>query len=159
MCGMEYLSASLKNNSTRLRFLSLSGHRLTETDISGLAASPEDCQLEELCLTDCHLSDLSIAIFATMLPKMNFLKFAWLHDNPFGQVGASALLAFLERNWELEQLILPRGRGPAMDDLQRQIEFFLVLNLAGRRLLRATNNIPIQLALWPKVLDRADKAR
>jgi hypothetical protein len=159
LCGMEHLTASLKNNNNRLKFLSLSGHRLTETDISGLAASLEHCQLEELCLTNCHLSDQSIVIFAKMLPKMKHLKYLWLHDNPFGQVGASALLASLERNCELEHLILPRGRGSVMDGLQRQIEFYLVLNRAGRRLLRATNNRPVPLALWPKVLDRAGKAR
>ena len=156
--GMDQLTSALQHaGSRRLRYLSLSGHRLMEADMMGLAKSLEvNSTIEELALTNCHLSDSAIQAFAKSIPQLKRLKYLWLHDNPFDQNGAHALLESLKQNWQLEQLIIPRGRGSAMDDLQRKIEFQLVLNRAGRRLLRASN---VPLSLWPQVLVRADKAR
>lgn len=155
--GMTKLTTSLRRkHNNNLRLLSLSGHRLMESDVLDLASAMADnnSRIEDLSLMNCQLSDESIVVLANFLPRIRDLKYLWLHDNPFGQTGSSALLVSLQQNWELEQLLLPRGRG--LDDMQRQIEFLLALNRAGRRLLRTTSHT-IPLSLWPKVLGRASK--
>lgn len=154
LIGIPDLATAL--GTSKLEFLSLSGHWISEQDIEALAtALTQNTSLQELCLTNCHLSDASIQIFAERLPQMKHLKYLWLHDNPFQKEGALALVDAMQDNCELEQMILPRGRG--LDPMQRQLELFLVLNRAGRRLLRHHHRVP--LALWPQVLDRANKAK
>jgi Ran GTPase-activating protein (RanGAP) involved in mRNA processing and transport len=152
MLGVDSLAESLAANS-HLKYLSLSGHTLTCEDVECLAtALPQKSGLQKLCLSNCDISDPGAMAFAKQIPRMKCLKYLWLHDNPFGEEGATAILHALESNWELEQLMIPRGRGTTGDDLQRKIEFQLILNRGGRKLLRE-HNVP--QALLPAVLSRA----
>jgi hypothetical protein len=92
LLGMDYLASHLKGST--LKNLSLAGHRLQEKEIAVLAdaLAHDGCQLEELCLTNCSISDDRIANFATRLPNMKTLKQLWLHDNPFDVKGGTAIL-------------------------------------------------------------------
>ena len=54
-------------------------------------------------------------VFAKQIPGMKRLKYLWLHDNPFGEEGATAILPTLANNWELEHLMIPRGQGTTGD--------------------------------------------
>jgi hypothetical protein len=152
MLGVDSLAESLGANA-HLKYLSLSGHALTCEDVECLAmALSQKSGLRELCLANCDISEQGAIAFAKQIPRMKRLQYLWLHANPFGLEGATAILQALENNWELEQLMIPRGRGTRGDDLQRKIEFQLILNRGGRKLLLERN---VPQALLPVVLSRA----
>lgn len=151
--GIQSLAQALCSPNT-LRYLSVSGHHLSEVDVECLAGalSNEHSRMEELHMNNCNLEDNSIMIFAERLPNMKLLKRLFLHDNPFGNSVTKALVDGTSKNWELEQLVLPRRAGQGTEDLHQQIDFHLALNRAGRKLLRTKDQIP--LSLWPRVLHR-----
>jgi hypothetical protein len=157
LLGTDYLASHLRGST--LKYLSLAGHRLLEKEIALLAdtLARDDCQLEEVCLTNCSISDKSITNFATRLPQMKSLKRLWLHDNPFHVEGGTAILNAMEFNFELEQVVVPRGRQEPMSEIQQDIEYYLLLNRAGRRLLRHGGHVP--RSIWPKVLSRVSETK
>lgn len=156
MEGMRSLSKALRTN-TSLKSLSLSGHQLREEDMMDMASAltSSTSRLQELCLSDCHLTNDCISIFSERLPAMTNLKTLWLHDNPFDETCAQALLDCLGTNMEMEQLILPLGRGRDMDRIQKELELWLLMNRAGRRLLLSSKATPPYL--WAMVLERITK--
>jgi hypothetical protein len=166
--GIQSLTQALVGSRPNaLKYLSVSGHRLSEMDVECLAdaLSNDHSRMEELHMNHCNLDDDSLMIFAKRLPHMKRLKRLFLHDNPFGSNKSSvaatkALVDGTSQNWELEQLVLPRRagqqqqqQGGGTEELHQQIDFYLALNRAGRKLLR-TKDHPIPLSLWPKVLHR-----
>jgi hypothetical protein len=155
--GCRSLASALATNK-HLKSLSLSGHQLSEQEVGNLAMglSQGSDALEELIFSNCGITDKSACIIAGLFPKMQLLKYLWLNDNPFGCVGAKEICEALRMNFELEELSIPRGLGKEMHSLQRTIEFYLVLNEGGRRLL-SDDNVPI--SLWPVVLARAENTR
>jgi hypothetical protein len=153
MFGISFLAPALLENRS-MRFLDLSSNNLTDIDVACIASAlSENSALEELKLVNCSITNRGAKIIANKLPRMTGLKGLWLHDNPFDKDGALYLLEAMRTNMHMEQLILPRGRENSLDDIQREIEYYSMLNRGGRRLLRSQNNIP--LGLWPRVLGRA----
>jgi Ran GTPase-activating protein (RanGAP) involved in mRNA processing and transport len=152
--GISFLAPALPENKS-MRFLDLSSNHLTDVEVTCIASALiENSALEELKLVNCNVTDKGTKIIAKHLPLMTGLKTLWLQDNPLGEEGALSLFEASRTNMHLEQLILPKGRGRAMDDIQRKIDYFLALNKGGRRLLGNPNQVA--LGLWPRVLDRAN---
>lgn len=157
--GVSSLTRAL-SNPNRLRFLTLSGHTLRQEDVVRLTdvLSGDYSKMEELHLNNCGLGDESVQIIGNKLPQMTYhLQYLFLRDNPFYNTGYLALCDGIQKNWEIKQLVIPRKKD-VMDHVQKQIDLHLVLNQAGRKLLRTTTH-PIPLSLWPKVLHRASTLR
>lgn len=151
--GIRSLSMALATNSP-LKSLSLSGHQLGEEDIVEITAAltSSTSQLQELCLADCSLTNECVSILMERLPEMRSLKTLWLHDNLFDNTCAQGLIGCLKMNMEIEHVVLPLGRGREMDIIQKDLELWLLLNRAGRRLLLSSKKVPP--CLWAMVLER-----
>jgi hypothetical protein len=150
--AVSFLASALPTN-TSLKFLDLSSNRLNDGDVTSLAAAlEENSALEELRLVNCNVSDRSATTLANHLPFMRGLKSLWLYGNPFDMEGAKNLLEAVRVNANLGQLLIPRGRRKTMDEIQRGIEYYLILNRGGRKLLQNVGTSP---GLWPRVLNRA----
>jgi Ran GTPase-activating protein (RanGAP) involved in mRNA processing and transport len=150
--AVSFLASALPTNTT-LKFLDLSSNRLNDGDVTSLAAAlEENSALEELRLVNCNVSDRSATTLANHLPFMRGLKSLWLYGNPFDMEGAKNLLEAVRGNSNLGQLLIPRGRRKTMDEIQRDIEYYLILNRGGRKLLQNVGTSP---GLWPRVLNRA----
>ncbi|KAL3941946.1 MAG: hypothetical protein SGBAC_003774 [Bacillariaceae sp.] len=157
LCGLPSLALALSSSNT-LKFISLSGHAISESEtallVDAIANSDHSCQMmEELQLNKCNLDDASVTILGKHLPKLNRLAVLQLRNNPFGTDGLEALCQGASKNWEIEQMALPTTRdtgavGDEMDRIKRQIHYHLALNRAGRKVLR-TNEKRIPLSVWP----------
>jgi hypothetical protein len=153
MFGISFLAPSLPSNKS-MRFLDLSSNHLTDADVTCLASAlSENSTLEELRLVNCNISEKGAKILAAKLPQMRGLKTLWLYGNVFGRAGATALLQAVKVNVHLEQLLLPRSRDDEpMNDIQKEMEYHLLLNRGGRQML---THPQVPLGLWPQVLEKA----
>eukprot|EP00980_Cylindrotheca_fusiformis_P020585 scaffold7641_cov115-Cylindrotheca_fusiformis.AAC.31 len=152
--GIQSIARRLSSSPNSLEYLSISGHSLSRMDVMSLAdalSHPQHARIEELHMNNCNLDDDCIIAFAKRLPAMKTLKRLFLHDNPFGKTAAAALAEGMRHNCEIEHFVLPRKARKATQ--VQQIELYLALNRAGRRLLKAKD--PIPLSMWPDVLHRA----
>jgi Ran GTPase-activating protein (RanGAP) involved in mRNA processing and transport len=150
--GISFLAPALPANRS-MRFLDLSRNELSDVDLACIASAlSENSALEDLKLTNCNISNKGAKIIAKHLPQMTTLKTLWLFDNPFGVEGAERILQAIPANVHLEQVLLPRGKGKAMDTLQQRIDDYCMLNRGGRRLLGDLNSL--SLGLWSQALAR-----
>lgn len=151
LAGTRFLTTALATNTT-LKCLSLSGHKLSDDDMDALsiALASQSNLVEELCLTECQITDNGISVFAERISEMATLKALWLLNNPFDTHSALKLLDGVCENPNIEFLTLPQGR--RMRDVQQKLDFWLFLNRSGRRLLRSHGIPPY---LWALVLERA----
>jgi Ran GTPase-activating protein (RanGAP) involved in mRNA processing and transport len=154
MFGISFLAPSLPSNKS-MRFLDLSSNHLTDAHVTCLASAlSENSTLEELRLVNCNISEKGAKLLAAKLPQMRGLKTLWLYGNLFGRAGATALLQAVKINVHMEQLLLPRSRDNTepMDDIQKEMEYYLILNRGGRQML---THPQVPSGLWPHILQKA----
>jgi hypothetical protein len=145
---LSELANKLASN-TSLKSLDLS---LTKLDPAGMAclglALQTNSSLQYLILNHCGISAHGIRSFSVFLPHMRGLKTLKLTGNPIEDNASDGLIEGVRSNHELEDIYC--------SNLSKEIRYFLDLNRSGRRLLFASRNT-ISSALWPLVLERANK--
>ena len=152
--GVNFLAPFLPRNKS-MRFLDLSRNELSHAELACLASAlSENSALQELRLVDCNISDRGAKLLAHYLPGMTGLRKLWLYGNPFKAEGAKALLEALRTNVHLEEMLIPRGKNKQMDQIQQEMEYYLILNRGGRCLMYDKD---VNLALWPRVLERTSE--
>ena len=149
------LMADALRTNRLLTFLNLSGNRINDDDLDQIACSLTDnSSLQKLAINDNHITDRGVQTLSIYLPQMAGLRELWLFENLFGVEGAQALLIALRVNVVLERLHITLNEDGELLQLQRQIGFYLHLNLGGRRLLRERS---VPAGLWPLVIERASR--
>jgi hypothetical protein len=154
--AFERLAQSLRSN-TSLRVLNLSRRNLSDCVMAALSSALEQSKnssLRFLNLTHCRISDEGLLHLASSLPRMQGLQKLWLGGvQSFGRSSVRKLvMCGLRDNAEIVDLILPTQE---QSYFFKRLAYYINLNGAGRRLLRLPS--PPMPALWPLVLDRANK--
>ena len=145
----QSLSLALQHN-TSLKHLILASNGLDAAAIASLAeALKVNTTLQKLDLTGNAIDDDGIETLAAVLPEMKGLKELLLSNNDFGGRGARALTEGMKTN-VICQSIVTFNKFYA----SKQLEFYLHLNQAGRRILRHENVNSVPLSLWPLLLSR-----
>mmetsp|Transcript_27631 Transcript_27631/g.38870 ORF Transcript_27631/g.38870 Transcript_27631/m.38870 type:complete len:366 (-) Transcript_27631:215-1312(-) len=109
--------------------------------------------VESDCLQDLHLDrnqigDDGIEHIAEMLVKTRQLKKLQLKYNSFTLKGAKRLLEGVERNYFIESVCIDQHYG----DIQRKMDFYLLLNKVGHRHILRNDDNTIPTALWANIL-------
>lgn len=134
-----------------LKGLSLNSCNIGDLEIIRLgAALLSNSTLEHIHLGENNITDDGIRHFSRILKRLTTLKSLWVLENSFGDVGGHALLEAVQNNVELEQLLVDRHIS-----YFESIQFYVMLNRGGRRLLSCHNNVP--LALWSLLFERCTK--
>jgi Ran GTPase-activating protein (RanGAP) involved in mRNA processing and transport len=150
---ISLIAPALQKN-TSLHIIELTNNSLDDHDAEIFAqAMCENSTLQELFLARNKFTDSGIALIAAKLPQMSGLKKLSLWGNPFGEDGAMALLGGMAGNMEIHDLHLFR-KFKCSD----QIQYFTNINRGGRKLLQESPN-DVPMALWPLVLERANRAK
>ena len=158
MTMLEPLAEALKTNRT-LQILKLSRNRLDAHDIESLLqALRVNPMLRELDLRYNMIGNQGIRRIAQTLCDYQGLQMLSLSSNEaIGNDDLDQTLLLLvdslKRNRGIEFLDL----GPTVTPISsnREIQFYISLNWAGRRLLSSEK--PVPLGLWPIVLERSRK--
>jgi hypothetical protein len=150
---MASIAAALSCNRS-LHTLNVSRNALDDAHLAQIGqALHTNSTLQKLVLDNNGITDQAICHFASDFRNMGGLRKLWLVGNPFiGAMGARELLTAVQTSFELEDVRIPT-RTLQAKELQKEIRFHARMNLAGRRLLRANNNVPT--ALWTAALARA----
>jgi Ran GTPase-activating protein (RanGAP) involved in mRNA processing and transport len=145
------LLASGLSQSLSLITLSLSFNKLNDNDAQSLALGLRSNNvLQELDLRANNIRDAgTVALAEQLVAKTTSLRKLFLFGNPFGETGAQALLKAISGNSDMETLNMDYNTCS-----YDAIQFYTYLNQAGRRLLKDDR---LNLALWPLVLERAQK--
>jgi hypothetical protein len=154
--ALERLAQSLRSN-TSLRTLNLSRRNLSDCVMAALSSALEqsnNSSLRFLNLTHCRISDEGLLHLASSLPRMQGLQKLWLGGKQsFGRSSVRKLvLCGLRDNAEIVDVMLDTQE---QSYFYKRLAYYTCLNGAGRRLLRLPS--PPIPALWPLVLDRANK--
>lgn len=150
--GGRLIADSLKKN-IGLRSLILSFNNLGDEGAEYLAESlTVNSTLKKLWLPANHLSNSGINAFARCLPYMAGLKQLNIGDY-FDNEAAHELLQAVKVNMELKTLFMESVLYDCFET-ERQIDFYIRLNRAGRKILRHPN---FSDQLWPHVLARANR--
>ena len=156
--GARLLAQSLKKN-IRLSTLILSFNSLGSAGALHLAeALVVNRSLKKLWLPANHLGNAGIFAFAERLPQMRGLQQLNIGDY-FDNDAAAAVLKTIRFNTELRVLYM---ESVLYDDerIDREIDFYLRLNHAGRKLLAweegSEGHSCFPLGLWSNILARAD---
>lgn len=144
------LATMLRTNNT-LQRLNLSFNNLgdqgTRLMVSALL---RNFSLRLLNLRRNGITNLGAMYVASYLPSMHGLKELLLSKNEISQQGASALLEGLRSNVEIQHLNVDDTK--LAEPIAREIEHYSRLNLAGRRILRHTNTVPVHI--WTDLYSR-----
>lgn len=140
---------SLKDRSTTLKQLDLSGNKISDPDVLQLSLSMEsNTSLKYLNLQNCQLTEQGIQYsIAASLPRWKALTTINLGGNMFMDASARAMLEGLKRNYTLQH-----WGNLFYYKCSDEIQFYLDSNWAGRIILRQA----IPTGLWPLVLARVN---
>jgi Ran GTPase-activating protein (RanGAP) involved in mRNA processing and transport len=159
--AMQNLALALQGNTT-LQILHLAWCQFSNDSLQILAkALCSNRTLAKLVLYECSISDRGLSSFAANLSQMHGLQQLDLGGKQeFTNQGMTQLLEGLrDGNVELETISLNLGRNPADSQLTDQITLLTDLNRGGRRFLRAVTHNHAPEALWPLILERAQKMK
>lgn len=163
--AMRNLALALQGNTT-LQILHLAWCQFSNDSLQILAkALCSNRTLSKLVLYECGISDIGLESFAACLSKMHGLKQLDIGGKQeFTDQGMTLILEGLRGgNVELESISMNRGRNhhPSANDavITDHITLLTDLNRGGRRFLRAVTDNQAPEALWPLILERAQKMK
>lgn len=154
--GAEALATMLQHN-TALQDLQLFGNHIGDAGAVALAHSLRtgNTTLRKLNLASNQLTHTAIQTFGTLLPNMQGLKELNLGENTkfvdSNDESSKCILNGLCQNVVLETLHFPSDTNS--DDIVSEIQYLLLCNKAGRRILREEH--VVMDGLWPLILERA----
>ena len=149
-CGPTSSAAlsRLLEASQSLAGLTLTGCGIIdEVFVSILGALKRNSSIQHLHLGENAIADDGIRQLSAVLKECSSLRTLWLSENSFGTDGCESLLKAVQENLHLEQIIMDRHL-PYFD----QIQYWLTLNRAGRKMLKAKDT---PLGIWPRILGKA----
>jgi hypothetical protein len=148
----------------------LASNRLKDDDILPLTLAIGQSSVTMLDLKSNRITDVGVQQLAANLPPQ--LETLWLLGNPFGEDGAKALLeAIGHHHWELTDCRIPTysllAPVPELQTIQKQCQYYQVLNQGGRRILTTTTvttttngddqqPLLVPLGLWALILARVN---
>ena len=146
------MSSALRANKS-LKHLILASNALDDESAAWIAAALKVNEtLETLDLTGNVIGDEGIEALGAALPYMKGIKELFLSNNDFGGRGARALAEGMKTNVVCENIVTFNKFYAC-----RQLEFYIHLNQAGRRIFRHENANSIPLSLWPVLLARTNQ--
>lgn len=136
-----------------LRCLSLPRSKLDDDDARLLSkAISSNVHLEVLDIRENKIYDAGMESIGTALSKCtSSLQRINVMTNPFGKVGADALLDASKKNYRIIKIDININDNHVL--LTDQIRYYTALNRGGRKLL-CEKNLP--LSLWPHALERVN---
>lgn len=145
-----------KVRNTKLKNFQLAGNGLSDSFLTSLLGIfGAGSGLEELNLFGNRITDNGLRLLLQKLPSLKKLRALWLGHNLLSAWGAQQMVEAMKTNYSLEEVSL-RCFNTDFDDMQSEIDHYTRLNRGGRRIYGETKE-PIPLALWPFILQRANK--
>ena len=153
------LLASGDESPCCLKSLRLSSCQLSDGGVAAIATALEqNTCLEEIVLPFNRFGDEGANAIGKSLPKWKGLLSLQIQFNLFSESGFENIVKGLSKNFYLKSMYLLNA-GPSnrrIDKLFREMQHWIRLNKAGRRVLDEKQGLPP--ALWPLVLAKASKA-
>mmetsp|Transcript_2593 Transcript_2593/g.3779 ORF Transcript_2593/g.3779 Transcript_2593/m.3779 type:complete len:355 (+) Transcript_2593:250-1314(+) len=152
--GQLFIRKKQRNTTTGrttiiMEALALSKNSIQDDGVMALSRGiTESDSLKEIHLDRNQIGDEGIEHITEMLTKTRHVKKLQLKYNPFTRKGAKRLLEGVARNYFLESVIIDHQ----YDDIQRKIDFYLLLNKIGHRHILQNDDNSIPSALWANIL-------
>ncbi len=152
--SMKCLSAAIGENAS-LKIVHLAWSHLNENAMLQLGnAMRRNTSIEKLVFHGCSIDNQGLSRFANRMRQMKGLRRLDLGGTQaFDSIGLFSVVAALQRNTEIEEIIMPVAN---MDKIYteeaRQIMFLCDANRGGRRFLRFKERSPV--AIWPLILSK-----
>ena len=149
--SLQALAKALKNN-TCLQTLHLAWTVLDQASMLALANSLRwNTTLQTLVLYECGIDNFGLSRLANRLSQIRGLLHLDLGGKQnFDAAGLWSLQGGLQRNEELQHVILPQQEDPLFQAAAQQVFFLCDVNRGGRRFLKCQHQAPA--GLWPLVL-------
>jgi hypothetical protein len=154
LASIEALSEAVGENSS-LKIIHLAWCPLDESSMLLLGnAMRRNGSVEKLVLHGCGIDNQGLSRFANRMRQMKGLRRLDLGGTQsFDSFGLFSLVAALQRNTEVDEVILPvANKDKHYTEEARYIMFLCDANRGGRRFLRVKERCPV--ALWPLVLNK-----
>ena len=152
--SIEALSEAVGENSS-LKIIHLAWCPLDESAMMLLGnAMRRNGSVEKLVFHGCGIDNQGLSRFANRMRQMKGLRRLDLGGTQaFDSFGLFSLVAALQRNTEMDEIIIPvANKDRHYTEEARYIMFLCDANRGGRRFLRVKERCPV--ALWPLILSK-----